>query len=170
MTLQQAADGSCRRSPSRQRTLASGLSSSSCSPSRRLESVQNAQEADSQIRCPKPSDFLKLLVLSQIVAPYAILRQESPGIRSTSVRRNIASFGFRDQEGMYSVSDALICLERHDVERTVLLGSVRGSPPLQRGAALLENIVTRATSCVRRAADGSARRPCAMAAFSPMRR
>lgn len=52
------------------------------------------------------------------------------------------------------MSGALIRLERHDVERTVLLGSVRGSPPRQRGAALLENIVTRATSCVRRAADG----------------
>ena len=45
-------------------------------------------------------------------------------------------------------------MERHDVERTVLLGSVRGSPPRQRGTALLENIVVRATSCVRRAADG----------------
>ena len=37
-------------------------------------------------------------------------------------------------------------------EQYCLVGS--GSPPRQRGAALLENIVTRATSCVRRAADG----------------
>ena len=43
---------------------------------------------------------------------------------------------------------------RLDVERTILLGPVRGSPPRQRGAALLEGMVVRATSCLRQAAGG----------------
>ena len=49
---------------------------------------------------------------------------------------------------------ASVWKERHDGGRAVFIGSVRGSPPRQRGAALLEGIVVRASSCVRRAADG----------------
>ena len=44
-------------------------------------------------------------------------------------------------------------MERHDVERTVLLGSVRGSPPQLRGRRFSKTSSC-ATSCVRRAADG----------------
>src|SRR5580698_9237606 len=56
--------------------------------------------------------------------------------------------------GRDSVIGASIRLGRHDDEGTVLLGPVRGSPPRQRGAALLEGMVARASSCVRRAAGG----------------
>src|SRR4029453_10275155 len=41
-----------------------------------------------------------------------------------------------------------------DVERAIFIGSVRGSPPRQRGAALLEGVVARTSCCVRRAAAG----------------
>src|ERR1700722_8491249 len=56
--------------------------------------------------------------------------------------------------GRDSVIGASIRLGRHDDEGTVLLGPVRGSPPRQRGAALLEGMVARASSCMRRAAGG----------------
>jgi Transposase DDE domain len=52
------------------------------------------------------------------------------------------------------VAGASIRKERRDGERAAFIGSVRGSPPRQRGAALLEGIVVRASSCLRRAADG----------------
>src|SRR5574340_717975 len=43
---------------------------------------------------------------------------------------------------------------RRDDERTILLGPVRGPPSRKRGAALLEGMVVRATSCLRQAAGG----------------
>jgi hypothetical protein len=45
-------------------------------------------------------------------------------------------------------------MECRDVVRGVFAGSVRGSSPRQRGAALLEAMVLRESSCVRRAAQG----------------
>jgi hypothetical protein len=45
-------------------------------------------------------------------------------------------------------------MECRDVERTILLGPVRGPSSRERGAALLEGMVVHASSCVRRAADG----------------
>lgn len=53
-----------------------------------------------------------------------------------------------------SLSGTLIRLRCQDVGRAIFGGSVRGSPPRKRGAALLEGMVVRASSCLRRAADG----------------
>jgi Transposase DDE domain len=53
-----------------------------------------------------------------------------------------------------SLSGTSIRLRSQDDGRAIFAGSVRGSPPRQRGAALLEGMVVRASCCVRRAADG----------------
>jgi len=53
-----------------------------------------------------------------------------------------------------SVIGTSIRKECRDVERTIFLRAVRGPSSRQRGAALLEGMVVRASSCVRRAADG----------------
>ena len=57
--------------------------------------------------------------------------------------------GFRD-----SIGGTLIRWRCLDVERAVFFGPVRGPPPGKRGASLLESMVARASTCLRRAAHG----------------
>src|SRR5258707_8761536 len=53
-----------------------------------------------------------------------------------------------------SVAGTLIRLRCQDAGWTIFSGSVWGSAPRKRGAALLEGMVMRASSCLRRTADG----------------
>src|SRR5208282_2785847 len=53
-----------------------------------------------------------------------------------------------------SVSDTLAQPECRYVVHGMVVGKFRGSAPRQRGAALLEGMVTRASACVRRLGGG----------------
>src|SRR5208283_2191790 len=56
-----------------------------------------------------------------------------------------------------SVSDTLAQPECRYVVHGMVVGKFRGSAPRQRGAALLEGMVTRASACVRRLLGGGLR-------------
>jgi hypothetical protein len=57
-------------------------------------------------------------------------------------------------DGCDSLSGTSIRLRCQDGGRAIFGRSVRGSPPRQRGAALLEGMAVRGSSCLRQAADG----------------